>query len=233
MVLEYPENFRGEIQKITLVSMPCFFLCPPEGGTELEQKLTISLSGKITYTSKERSSPIPNPFSEGRWKKATLPKEKAKEILETIIEPFRNYEIHSFCTDIGFWNMTAYNTDGEEFKFEGCLYPDSFDKAEKISYFVRNALMMRDLYVFDGQCGFDSTKYIYLSVEFSEGGKTYYYRTDDTSIDCGDYVAVPVGNCEEKIVRVVDVEEFNECDVPMSLERVKNIIRRENRYARI
>ena len=62
MILEYPENFKGEIQKITLVSMPCFFLCPPDGGTELEQKLTISIFGKVTYTSKEWSSPIPNPF---------------------------------------------------------------------------------------------------------------------------------------------------------------------------
>lgn len=228
MILEYPENFKGEIQKITLVSMPCFFLCPPDGGTELEQKLTINLSGKVTYTSKEWSSPIPNPFSEGRWKKATLPKEQTKELLETIIEPFRNFEIHSFCTDVGYWVMTAYNTDGEEFKFEGCLFPESFDKAEEISYYVRNTLMMPDLYVFDGQSGLDSTKYIYLSVEFSDGGKTYYYRTDDDTIQCGDFVIVPVGSYDEKIVKVVDVEEFSECDVPMPLERVKSIISKAN-----
>lgn len=224
MVLEYPENFRGEIQKITLVSTPCFFLCPPEGGTELEQKLTISISGKVTYTSKEWSTPIPNIFSEGRWRKASLTKEKAKEILDTMIEPFRNFEIHPFCTDVGSWVMTAYNKDGEEFRFEGCLYPDSFNKAEEISYFVRNALMMPDLYVFDGQCGLDSTKHIYVSVEFSDGGKTYYYRTDDDTIERGDYVVVPVGSYDEKIVKVVDVEKFNECDVPMPLERVKSII---------
>ena len=231
MILEYPENFRGEIQKITIVSTPCFFLCPPEGGTELEQKLTISISGKVTYTSKEWSTPIPNIFSEGRWRKASLPKEKVKEILDTMIEPFRNFEICTFCTDVGYWSMTAYNTDGEVFKFEGCLYPDTFGKAEEISYFIRNALMMPDLYVFDGQRGLDSTKYIYLSVEFSDGGKTYYYRTDDETIDCGDYVVVPVGSYDEKIVKVVDVEEFNECDVPMPLERVKSIIgKSENIY---
>ena len=224
MVLECPENFRGEIQKITLVSTPCFFLCPPEGGTELEQKLTISISGKVTYTSKEWSTPIPNIFSEGRWRKASLPKEKAKEILDTMIEPFRNFKIGTFCTDVGYWSMTAYNTDGEVFKFIGCLYPDTFDKAEEISYFVRNALMMPDLYVFDGQRGLDSTKYIYLSVEFSDGGKTYYYRTDDETIDIDDYVLVPVGHHDEKIVKVVDVEVFSECDVPMPLERVKSII---------
>ena len=42
MVIEYPEKFVGEIEKITLVSMPCFYLCPPEGGIETEQKLTIN-----------------------------------------------------------------------------------------------------------------------------------------------------------------------------------------------
>ena len=102
--------------------------------------------------------------------------------------------------------MTAYNTDGEEFKFEGCLFPESFDKAEEISYYVRNTLMMPDLYVFDGQSGLDSTKYIYLSVEFSDGGKTYYYRTDDDTIQCGDFVIVPVGSYDEKIVKVRDRE---------------------------
>ena len=224
MVLEYPENFRGEIQKITLVSMPCFFLCPPEAGTELEQKLTINISGQVTYTSKEWARPVPTAFSEGRWRKATLPKDKVKELLDVMIEPFRNYEIRPYCTDIGSWSMIAYNTRGEEFKFEGCLYPDSFEKAEEISYFVRNELELSDLYVFDGQSGFDSTKYIYVSVEFSEGGKTYYYRTEDETIDIDDYVLVPVGHYDEKVVKVVDVEVFGEWDVPMSPERVKSII---------
>jgi len=224
VIIEHPESFTGVIDKITLVSNPCFFICPPDGGAEIEQKLTISSSGKITYTSKEWTTPIPNRFSEGRWRKSTLPKEQACEILEKIIEPFRDYKFFGFATDVGGWILTAYNTEGNEFKYEGSLYPDSFEGAEEISYYVRNALMMPDLYVFDGQDGLDNTKYIYLSVEFTEGGKTYYYQTTDTSIQVGDQVVVPVGRSDEKIVTVVGVEEFSENDVPMPLNRVKSII---------
>ena len=200
MVVEYPEKFLGEIDKITLVSSPCFYLGGRDGGIDIEQKLTINSSGKVTYTSKEWANPIPVGFNEGKWRKATLPKEQAKEILEKIIEPFRDYQLEAMATDVGFWYMTAYNTAGEEFKYEGCLFPDSFERAEEISYYVRNALMMPDLYVFDGQHGLDNTKYIYISVEFTDGGKTYYYQTTDTTIEIGDQVIVPVGRTEEKIV---------------------------------
>lgn len=224
MILEYPEKFVGEIDKITLVSNPCFYLCPPDGGVEIEQKLTINSSGKVTYTSKEWTNPIPNRFSEGRWRKITLPKEQSKDIIEKIIEPFRDYKFQGFATDVGGWILTAYNTEGVEFKYEGSLFPDSFEGAEEISYFVRNELMMPDLYVFDGQHGLDNTKYIYLSVEFTEGGKTYYYQTTDSTIKIGNQVVVPVGNTDEKIVTVVDVEEFTEDEVPMPLSRVKSII---------
>ena len=224
MVLEYPENFVGEIEKITLVSMPCFYLCPPEDGVEVEQKLTINASGKVTYTSKEWTTPIPYQYSEGRWKKATVSTAQAKELLNTIIEPFRKCSLETMCTDVGSWVMVARNSDGEEFKYEGCLFPESFEKAEEISYLVRNILQMPKLYMFDGQHGYDNTKYIYVSVEFTEGGKTYYYQTTDTSIEIGDQVVVPVGKTEEKIVTVVDVEEFSEDEVPMPLSRVKSII---------
>lgn len=224
MVLEYPENFVGEIEKITLVSLPCFYLCPPDNGVETEQKLTISSSGKITYTSKEWTVPIPDHISGGKWRKANVAKEQAKELLETIITPFRNYEVRPFCTDVGNWLLTAYNTDGEQFKYEGSLIAESFERADEISYYVRKTLMMPDLFVFDGQNGLDDTKVIYLSVEFSEGGKTYYYQTTDETIKVGDQVVVPVGSSNEKIVTVVEVERFSTDAVPMPMNRVKSII---------
>lgn len=66
---------------------------------------------------------------------------------------------------------------------------------------------MSDLYMFNGQNGFDPTKYIFLSVEFSDGGKTYYYRTEDENIKCGDFVEVPVRGSDKKIVKIVNVEK--------------------------
>ena len=65
-----------------------------------------------------------------------------------------------------------------------------------------------------------------MSVEFSHGGKIYYYRTDDDSVSEGDVVIVPVGDGTEKKARVVDVECFKEDNVPMPLEEVKYILRK-------
>lgn len=64
---------------------------------------------------------------------------------------------------------------------------------------------MSDLYVFDGQNGFDSTKYIFLSVEFSDGGKTYYYRTEDENTKCGCFYCL-------KIFEPKEIEEYIEDD---------------------
>lgn len=69
--------------------------------------------------------------------------------------------------------------------------------------------------------------YIFLSVQFNDYGKTYYYLTDDDSIEADDKVVVPVGNGNaERIVRVAQKEYFSADAVPMSIDRVKYIIRK-------
>lgn len=69
--------------------------------------------------------------------------------------------------------------------------------------------------------------YIYCSVEFNEGYKSYYYIADEDDISVGDYVIVPVGkDNHHSVAEVVDVEYFAEEDVPLSLERTKHIIRK-------
>lgn len=68
-------------------------------------------------------------------------------------------------------------------------------------------------------------EYIFCSVSFSKGGKTYYYRTEDESISIGDRVIVPVGADDaEKTVTVENIEYFTEDDLPMPLNRVKMIM---------
>ena len=66
---------------------------------------------------------------------------------------------------------------------------------------------------------------IYLSVAFGDNYKTYYYKTEDNSIDVGDLVVVPVGtDGKERIVKVVKKEYFQESSLPMPFEKVKTII---------
>lgn len=69
--------------------------------------------------------------------------------------------------------------------------------------------------------------YIYCSVEFDEGYKSYYYIADEDNISVGDYVIVPVGkDNHHSVAEVVKVEYFAEGDVPLPLDRTKHIIRK-------
>lgn len=69
--------------------------------------------------------------------------------------------------------------------------------------------------------------YIFLSVKFGDYGKSYYYLTNDDTIQVGDQVEVPVGtDGTERIVRVSKKEYFSEDKLPMSLDKVKSIIGR-------
>jgi hypothetical protein len=72
-----------------------------------------------------------------------------------------------------------------------------------------------------------ATDYIYCSVVFEDGQKTYYYLADDDSIEVDDFVIVPAGkDNHEAIVNVVGIEYFPEDKVPLPVEKTKHIIRK-------
>ena len=63
------------------------------------------------------------------------------------------------------------------------------------------------------------SEYIFCSVTFDEGYKSYYYLTDD-SIEIGDFVLVPAGkDNHEAVVEVVNIEYFSEENVPLPIEK--------------
>ena len=69
--------------------------------------------------------------------------------------------------------------------------------------------------------------YIYCSVEFDEGYKSYYYIADEDDISTGDYGIVLIGqDNHHSVAEVVKVERFAEKDVPLPLERTKHVIRK-------
>lgn len=70
-------------------------------------------------------------------------------------------------------------------------------------------------------------EYIFCSVTFCRGGKTYYYLAKDTTINLEDYVMVPVG--KENIVtraKVSEIEYFTKDKAPFSVDNIKKIIRK-------
>lgn len=69
--------------------------------------------------------------------------------------------------------------------------------------------------------------YIFCSVTFDEGYKSYYYLTDDDSIEVGDFVLVPAGKDNHTaIVEVVNIEYFSEEEAPLPVDKTKYIIRK-------
>ncbi len=71
------------------------------------------------------------------------------------------------------------------------------------------------------------SEYIFCSVIFDRGYKSYYYLTEDDSIEIGDFVLVPAGkDNHEAVVEVVNIEYFDEENVPLPMEKTKRIIRK-------
>lgn len=107
--------------------------------------------------------------------------------------------------------------------------PNDFDEfAETIFDFIRfyglGEILDPSVY---GKVKRRETDYIFCSVTFDEGQKSYYYLTEDDSIEIGDFVVVPVGkDNHEAVVEVVGIEYFDEENVPLPIEKIKPIIRK-------
>lgn len=113
--------------------------------------------------------------------------------------------------------------------FDKKSLPEDFaDFIERVSRFIRcygigdifNPLIYRK----KKRCKSD---YIFCSVVFEDPYKSYYYLTDDDSIDIGDFVIVPAGkDNHEAIVEVIHIEYFSEADAPFPVDNTKKILRK-------
>lgn len=107
--------------------------------------------------------------------------------------------------------------------------PEDFaDFAETVFEFIRfyglGEVLDPSVY---GKAKRRKSEYIFCSVTFDEGYKSYYYLTDDDSIEVGDFVLVPAGkDNHEAVVEVVNIEYFSEENVPLPIEKTKRIIRK-------
>lgn len=71
------------------------------------------------------------------------------------------------------------------------------------------------------------SEYMFCSVEFKDGCQSYYYISDDASIQIGDFVVVPAGrDNHHAVAHVVEIEYFLEVDAPYPVAKTKHIIRK-------
>lgn len=70
-------------------------------------------------------------------------------------------------------------------------------------------------------------EYIYCSVSLEQWGETYFYRTEDDTINVGDYVIVPVGASNNELRGLVEeIDYYTEDSVPFPLDKTKIICRK-------
>lgn len=108
------------------------------------------------------------------------------------------------------------------------LPEDFLDFAETVFDFIRfyglGEILDPSVY---GKAKHRKSEHIYCSVTFVEGYKSYYYITEDDSIEIGNFVLVPVWKDNHEVVaEVVDIEYFSEENVPLPVEKTKRIIRK-------
>ena len=116
--------------------------------------------------------------------------------------------------------MGSYDKNG--------LPEDFSDFAETVFDFIRfyglGEILDPSVY---GKAKRRKSEYIFCSVTFDEGYKSYYYLTEDDSIEIGDFVLVPAGkDNHEAVVEVVNIEYLSEENVPLPIEKTKRIIRK-------
>lgn len=99
---------------------PCYFIEPPAYDNPRTQKLTITEKGQFSFSSINYSFPLLK-ISGGEWRKVSLEKAQASELLDKIVKPFREYEIAAYLIDVGNLELTIVNTDDEKFKYSGLL----------------------------------------------------------------------------------------------------------------
>lgn len=144
-----PFLFRGEPQKIRIVSNNLGYGLPPEADEEVEQHITINAEGRVWFSAYNFGS-IPGKYEKARSKIYAIRKGIAGKVLKSIATYFGNDYLEVFATDIGDWVLEITNTEGSVYKFRGSLCADLEVDGVDLSEMIRKALDMDDLYVFDG-----------------------------------------------------------------------------------
>lgn len=132
-----------------------------------------------------------------------------------------------------YYSLTIYYENDKEKELGGIFdfigLPDNYDEfINAVSDFLK---IYNEGDIFDKKFYYKGKgckgKYMFASVVFPGTVKSYYYLTEDESIEVGDYVIVPVGpENERKIVQVVNIEYFEKYNAPYPVDKIKRIIKK-------
>lgn len=141
---------KKRLQKIKIVSdLLCYGPCP-EPEDAIEQRLTISATGRVWFTEYLFGEIGVDKHPMGRKLQLSIGKEKAMAILSKVANYLDEEPELIMCTDIGDWNLIATDTSGEV-KTMACslcggVIVDDIDLTD----FIREIIPIENLAVFGG-----------------------------------------------------------------------------------
>ena len=135
---------------------------------------------------------------------------------------------HLSAPDIGSITFRIEYSDQTIFKRTFYLPESVFKKQfSYIRQMVPACEYMPPLLLIQEDFGEPADDLIYCSVEFSDGGKHYYYLADSDDYKAGDLVVVPAGSGNhEAVVRIVSIEHYQPDDAPYPAGRTRHILRK-------
>jgi len=145
--------FAGELRKIRIISSNISYGPIPEPDYEVEQRLTITLDGRVWFSAYVFGEKHETKYRKSRSRVFKIEKATANRIMQAFTAYFADEKrFNCWATDIGLWSMELTNTIGEKYKFFGSLCAEHEALGENLSTMIREALDMPDLFVFDAEC---------------------------------------------------------------------------------
>ncbi|WP_307761012.1 hypothetical protein [uncultured Phascolarctobacterium sp.] len=138
-----------QIQKVQIISDLLCYGPRPEPNDEVEQRLTISSSGRIWFTRYSYGTGY-GKYEVGRKKQLFIGKARAAKLLELISSYIENNDICIVATDIGDWNMTAVDVVGKKYSKTGSMCGGVIARDIDLTDYIRMAILIEELTVFGG-----------------------------------------------------------------------------------
>lgn len=136
--------FQGIAKKARIISNIIGFGPMPKPTDDAEQRLTITADGRVWLSCYAFGDGVKYVLQEQQRLRFTP--EVTQVLLEAIGRYFGNNPIIGMATDVGDWSLEITNTEGDRFRYHGSLVEDRTG----LSNFVRKALDLPNLWIFDG-----------------------------------------------------------------------------------
>lgn len=148
MVFEQTD-FKGRAVCMKLRSDDCSYGPRPEPEDDRLHSLTLTEDGQVNYNVTEFGG-------KRRRRRFKVEPSTARRLLDLVAAYFSENPILCFATDVGMWELTLLNEDGDSFKYGGSLCRDLLQGDVRLSKELRESLGLPDFFAFDGNWGEDS-----------------------------------------------------------------------------